>query len=165
VINVGTLHDPDYHLQEVTHDSVAYYMREGEAPGRWAGSGAAAMGLAREVTSRPIHDLFDGKHPNTGEYLIPSKGSNCRARERRGEQAVDVKAAAAQLAIRPDRVRDLLSRGKLAGTKRADGHWEVPQPALDAYRRGAPQPCGGPAISSRQPTARCRSPRRRRWRA
>ena len=144
VINVGTLHDPDYHLQEVTHDSVAYYMREGEAPGRWAGSGATALGLSGEVTSGPIHDLFDGKNPNTGEYLIPSKGSNRRARDRRGERVVDVKAAAAQLGIKPDRVRDLLSRGKLAGTKKGDGHWEVPQPAIDAYRHGDQQPPGGP---------------------
>ena len=144
MINVGTLHDPDYHLQEVTHDSVAYYMREGETPGRWAGSGATALGLSGEVTSGPIHDLFDGKNPNTGEYLIPSKGSNRRARDRRGERVVDVKAAAAQLGIKPDRVRDLLSRGKLAGTKKGDGHWEVPQQAIDAYRRGDQQPPAGP---------------------
>ncbi len=144
VINVGTLHDPDYHLKEVTHDSVAYYLREGEAPGRWAGTGATAMGLRGEVTSGPIHDLFDGKHPNTGEYLIPSKGSNGRARDRRGDRVVDVRAAAGQLGIRPERVRVLLSRGTLAGTKTAGGHWEVPQPAIDAFRQGGPQPCTGP---------------------
>src|SRR3954466_9140301 len=99
VIDVASLHDPDYHLREVTHDPSAYYLRQGEAPGRWRGFGATAMGLAGEVQPQALHRLFDGKHPAPAVYLISSKGSSARANARDRERWVDVKAAAASLSL------------------------------------------------------------------
>ena len=63
MLNVATCHDPEYPLAEVTEDATAYYLREGEAPGRWAGTGAAAMGLAGQVDPADLRDLFAARTP------------------------------------------------------------------------------------------------------
>jgi len=140
VIDVAALHDPDYHLREVTHDPSAYYLRQGEAPGRWRGLGAAALGLQGEVQPQALHDIFDGKNPATGEYLISARGSSARANARDQERHVDVKAAAATLGLSESRVRGLLREGRLAGDKASRGGWRVPVDSLQAFRAGREQP-------------------------
>src|SRR5207302_760029 len=102
-IDLASLHDPDYHLREVTHDPSAYYLRQGEAPGRWRGRGATALGLQGEVQPQALRDLFEGKHPITGEYLISARGSSARANARDRERHVDAQAAATELGLSPPR--------------------------------------------------------------
>jgi len=51
-----------------------YYLsaaQAGEAPGRWAGAGAAALGLAEgQQVKRAAYDaVFDQQHPETGEQM------------------------------------------------------------------------------------------------
>jgi hypothetical protein len=65
VANLATVSDPNYTLKEVTDDALAYYLRQGEAPGRWTGTGAARLGLAGQVAPADLHDLFAGKDPRT----------------------------------------------------------------------------------------------------
>lgn len=80
VANLGVLFDPEYHLKEVTHDAAEYYLRQGEAPGRWAGSGARLLGLQGEVGPKELRALFAGRDPATGERLVSARGSAARAR-------------------------------------------------------------------------------------
>ena len=54
---------PEYPLQEVTHDATAYYLRQGEAPGRWGGAGAARLGLAGEVDPQALRTSSPGRTP------------------------------------------------------------------------------------------------------
>ncbi|MEW6475249.1 MAG: MobF family relaxase [Actinomycetota bacterium] len=140
VADLAVLVDPNYPLREITHDATDYYLRKGEAPGRWAGSGAALLGLTGEVLPQELHDLFAGKDPRTGRYLTPARGSSARAAARAGDEAIDVAAAAARLGISADAVRRRLQRGTLAGEKTARGHWRIPAAAVDAHLSGAPEP-------------------------
>ena len=48
VLNVAAAFDADYPFREVTQDSDLYHLRQGEAPGRWTGTGAAVP---------PTHDM------------------------------------------------------------------------------------------------------------
>jgi len=133
VFNIAPCRDPAYHLTEVTQDATDYYLREGEAPGRWVGSGAVALGLAGEVSPEDLQSLFAGKHPNTGEYLISARGSAARSGARRAEATFDVGAAAARLAISEEAVRTRLRSGALAGEKDASGRWRISFQAIAAY--------------------------------
>lgn len=138
--DLAVLVDPNYPLREITHDATDYYLRKGEAPGRWTGSGAALLGLTGEVLPQELHDLFAGKDPRTGRYLTPARGSSARAAARAGGEAMDVAAAAARLGISADAVRRRLQKGTLGGEKTARGHWRIPAAAVDAHLSGAPQP-------------------------
>ncbi|MDQ3573474.1 MAG: relaxase domain-containing protein [Actinomycetota bacterium] len=132
MLNVATCHDPEYPLAEVTHDATDYYLRQGEAPGRWAGAGAATLGLAGEVDPQALRDLFAGKDPATGRYLTSARGSSARAAARHGEVLLDVPAVAALLGASTARVRSFLRSGKLVGDKTAKGHWRVSAASIDA---------------------------------
>ena len=49
-----------------------YYLNaslQGEAPGRWHGRGAAALGLTGEVCREPYMAVYAQRHPATGEQL------------------------------------------------------------------------------------------------
>jgi conjugative relaxase-like TrwC/TraI family protein len=141
VLNLEPCHDPHYHLEEVTHDATAYYLREGEAPGVWRGSGAVALGLAGEVTPQALHDLFQGKNPADGTFLISARGSASRASARAAEASLDVAAVAARLDLSQEAVRARLRSGVIEGHKGPGGAWHVPPSALDAYRAaGSPPP-------------------------
>lgn len=133
MLNVAPCHDPEYALREVTRDASEYYLREGEAPGRWWGDGATALGLAGEVDAAALRDLFAGKHPNTGVYLISARGSSARANARLGDGDLDIAAAAARLGLSVEGVRARLRAGTLAGTKTPQGHWRIPTAAVDAF--------------------------------
>lgn len=140
VANLATVSDPNYTLKEVTDDPLAYYLRQGEAPGRWTGRGATRLGLAGEVIPSDMHDLFAGKDPRTGTYLTPTKGSPGRASARAADVSVDVRAAAARLGVSEDTVRARLRTGKLDGEKTAGGRWRVSSTSIDASLAGAGDP-------------------------
>src|SRR5581483_4220253 len=144
VANLATVSDPNYTLREVTDDALAYYLRQGEAPGRWVGSGAARLGLAGEVAPAELRDLFAGKDPRTGTYLTSGKGSTGRAAARAAEVSVDVRAAAARLGVAEDTVRARLRAGTLDGEK-VGGRWRVSAASIDAVMAGAV--AGGLSVS------------------
>jgi hypothetical protein len=50
---------------------VDYYLDPGEPPGRWWGSGWAAVGLDGEVLPEQLQALLEGRHPATGATLGP----------------------------------------------------------------------------------------------
>src|SRR5439155_21796744 len=57
-----------YYDHELTVED--YFLGRGQEPGRWVGSGAAALGLAGTVEDGQLARLFDeGRHPLTGEPL------------------------------------------------------------------------------------------------
>ena len=143
VLNLEPCHDPHYHLKEVTHDATAYYLREGEAPGVWRGAGAEALGLAGQVTQQALLDLFHGKNPADGAYLISARGSASRASTRSEERELDVAAAAARLGLSTEGVRARLRSGVLDGHKGPGGAWRVPASAIAAFQiTGSPGPAG-----------------------
>lgn len=61
----------DYYLEKVGEISPRedYYLKGGEASGRWHGSGAAELGISGAVSAEGLVRLFDGQHPATGEQL------------------------------------------------------------------------------------------------
>jgi len=59
-----------YYLDSVGGGADDYYSGEGEAPGRWAGSGAAELGLEGTVERDQLHAVLSGRDPRTGEPLL-----------------------------------------------------------------------------------------------
>jgi conjugative relaxase-like TrwC/TraI family protein len=57
-----------YYVEQVAQGREDYYAGEGEAPGSWAGSGAASLALRGEVTEG-IALLLDGRDPRSGAQL------------------------------------------------------------------------------------------------
>ena len=58
-----------YYVEQVAHGREDYYAGEGEAPGKWAGAGAQALGLDGEVDEGGIEHLLSGRDPATGTEL------------------------------------------------------------------------------------------------
>ncbi len=59
---------------------VAYYADQTiEGPGHWLGAGAAGLGLADTVNPDQLQALLGGRHPTSGDELIPPQGSTRRA--------------------------------------------------------------------------------------
>src|SRR3954453_12687811 len=58
-----------YYVEQVAQGREDYYAGEGEAPGNWAGSGAASLALRGEVTEGGISLLLDGRDPGSGARL------------------------------------------------------------------------------------------------
>jgi conjugative relaxase-like TrwC/TraI family protein len=59
-----------YWINAVASGEEDYYTRPGEAPGVWAGSLAAELGLSGEVDSDEYAAIFAGQNPQTGEPLV-----------------------------------------------------------------------------------------------
>lgn len=58
-----------YYLDTVARGREDYYLGAGEAPGRWIGEGAPALGLSGEVREQDLVRVLEGLHPATGERL------------------------------------------------------------------------------------------------
>jgi conjugative relaxase-like TrwC/TraI family protein len=58
-----------YYLDSVAGGADDYYSGEGEAPGRWTGSGASELGLSGEVERDKLHAVLAARDPRTGEML------------------------------------------------------------------------------------------------
>ena len=58
-----------YYVEQVAQGREDYYSGEGEAPGAWAGSGAAALGLSGEVDEGGLERLLRSEDPATGDAL------------------------------------------------------------------------------------------------
>ncbi len=61
----------DYYLRKTSEISPRedYYLRDGNATGRWHGTGAAEQGLTGTISAEGLVRLFDGQHPATGKQL------------------------------------------------------------------------------------------------
>ena len=60
----------EYLTRSVRNDAHDYYVGDGEAPGRWTGTGLQRLGLAGEVQESEMALLFGAAaHPHTGETL------------------------------------------------------------------------------------------------
>src|SRR5215212_3849784 len=58
-----------YYEEAVAHGREDYYAGEGEAPGRWLGSGATTLGLQGTVGDGQVGRLLAGEDPVTGALL------------------------------------------------------------------------------------------------
>src|ERR671911_969627 len=59
-----------YYLDSVGSGADDYYSGEGEAPGRWTGTGAAELGLEGTVERHQLHALLAGRDPRTDAPLL-----------------------------------------------------------------------------------------------
>src|SRR5262249_43335095 len=75
VISIGKLRSADYYEREVVEGAEDYYVRPGEAPGRWVGNLAAEMNLEGTVDGDQLAALFDLRHPHTGERLLDTNAT------------------------------------------------------------------------------------------
>jgi conjugative relaxase-like TrwC/TraI family protein len=66
-----TLAQERYYTRHLADSREEYYSGKGEAPGRWAGPGLHALGLAdgERVTPEAFGRMFHGQHPTTGRLL------------------------------------------------------------------------------------------------
>src|ERR687897_203767 len=58
-----------YYLDSVAGGADDYYSGEGEAPGRWSGSGTAELGLVGQVEREQLGAVLGGRDPRTGKTL------------------------------------------------------------------------------------------------
>jgi conjugative relaxase-like TrwC/TraI family protein len=66
----------EYYTRELTTDHQAYLSGHGESPGRWYGAGATSLGLQGEASVAGFQAMFEGRHPDTGEFLGRPHGHN-----------------------------------------------------------------------------------------
>ena len=71
VLSIGKvrLAGEGYYLNAVADGVDEYYRGVGEAPGRWTGSAAPDLGLAREVSAEDLAAVWAGQDPRAGEQL------------------------------------------------------------------------------------------------
>ncbi len=72
MLSIAAIQNLNYYSNLAQED---YYNNGGEPPGRWMGSGISALGLSGEVELEQYHRIFAGYHPETGEKLVQSAGS------------------------------------------------------------------------------------------
>lgn len=63
-----------YYLDSVAGGIEDYYAGEGEAPGRWTGSGGNDLDLAGEVQPTQLRRVLAAEHPSSGEELADRRG-------------------------------------------------------------------------------------------
>ena len=63
-----------YYLDSVASGIEDYYAGEGEAPGRWMGSGCEELGLSGEVEATQLRRVLAAEHPANGEPLVSLRG-------------------------------------------------------------------------------------------
>lgn len=63
-----------YYQQQVAQGRDDYYSGKGEAPGEWAGEGAADLELSGQVDGEAFSSLLAGENPATGEALRSGRG-------------------------------------------------------------------------------------------
>lgn len=70
MLSIGKLSpgQESYYLDAVASGAEDYYTGSGEAPGYWAGAGAALLGLSGEVAPDDLRAVLAGRDPATGEH-------------------------------------------------------------------------------------------------
>lgn len=76
VLSIGKLGrgQERYYLEAVAEGAEDYYVYAGEAPGRWAGGGAASLGLSGQVGGEHFTAVLRGHDPSTGQTLGRAHG-------------------------------------------------------------------------------------------
>ncbi|MDP8928372.1 MAG: relaxase domain-containing protein, partial [Actinomycetota bacterium] len=71
MLNIGRMApgSHDYYLAVVADGAEDYYLRRGEARGRWLGRGLEGVGLDGPVEAQQLRRVLAGDHPQTGERL------------------------------------------------------------------------------------------------
>ncbi|MDP8931637.1 MAG: relaxase domain-containing protein [Actinomycetota bacterium] len=71
MLNIGKMApgSHDYYLSAVADRAEEYYLRRGEAPGRWLGRGVELLDLNGQVEADELRLVLSGAHPHTGERL------------------------------------------------------------------------------------------------
>jgi conjugative relaxase-like TrwC/TraI family protein len=59
----------EYYTRELATDHEQYLSGHGESPGRWYGAAATSLGLQGEASAVGFRRMFEGRHPDTGEFL------------------------------------------------------------------------------------------------
>jgi conjugative relaxase-like TrwC/TraI family protein len=96
-----------YYEQQVAQGVDDYYAGRGEAPGSWAGAGAAALGLSGQVSGEQFNALVSGNDPRDTEVRLRSSPRDPKV------AALDLtfsapKSVSVLAALAPDRVRHAL---------------------------------------------------------
>jgi conjugative relaxase-like TrwC/TraI family protein len=65
-----------YYTRELATDHEQYLSGHGESPGRWHGAGASSLGLEGEASPAGFRQMFEGRHPDSGELLGRPHGRN-----------------------------------------------------------------------------------------
>lgn len=75
VLSIGklSLGQEAYYLSEVLDGAEDYYLNVGEAPGRWLGSAAGAIGLKGVVNADDLRAILAGADPTSGTPLRATK--------------------------------------------------------------------------------------------
>jgi conjugative relaxase-like TrwC/TraI family protein len=82
VLNIGKLlrGKERYYLDQVARSQEEYYIGAGEAPGHWAGTAAADLDVAGEVSEDGFLRMLAGAHPDTAARLVgPPRGQRVLA--------------------------------------------------------------------------------------
>jgi len=72
----GHWRTPNYYSEQVVRGAEDYYAGKGEAPGAWAGAGAAALGLEGVIGEGELEAIFERRHPDTGAQLLRAPGEH-----------------------------------------------------------------------------------------
>jgi len=59
----------DYYVREIARDREEYLSGQGESPGEWLGSSAAALGMQGICSAEEFQRVFAWRHPQTGQQL------------------------------------------------------------------------------------------------
>ena len=84
--NGGHWRQASYYTDQVAQGAEDYYSGKGEAPGAWAGCGAANLGLDGQIADGELQALLGRQHPRTGVQLGRSPGE-------RSVRGIDVQMA------------------------------------------------------------------------
>ena len=57
----------DYYVREIARDREEYLSGQGESPGEWLGSSAAALGMQGICSAGEFQRVFAWRHAQTGE--------------------------------------------------------------------------------------------------
>ena len=170
-VNAG--HDIEYPLRSAG-TAADYYLQDGkEPPGQWAGTGAAALGLAGQVDPGEYRNLFGKLVTPTGEKLYTGRPPRYVTGPKKAGQADNVAGAVAALGpfTTPAEVRR--TRAKVLGSTGASVPFydltfsatksvsllQASYAAAAVKARAARTPLPGPGARRRGPSPR----RRRSW--
>ena len=109
----------NYWIEAVAEGGEDYYTKPGEAPGEWMGELAAELGLDGEVDRDAYAAVLAGKHPGTGEVLVP-RPEAAQVRRRRGPRAPPRPDPRLRRPLRRAEVGLAALRGRLARGPRRD---------------------------------------------
>lgn len=101
-----------------------YYLEGGEPPGIWHGRGAARLGLEGSVDKEVLRDLFDGRHPRTGEQLVQPRIVDGKDVRRPGHDLTfsAPKTVSAVWAVADEELRNAISQAQLRAVETAMEH-------------------------------------------